>query len=422
MVDLKPDTSIYDRFSKGQNLNDLLGVAQKARALQSDQALSDALKESGGNVEQTQEKFLKSGATVYPEQLSGLQTLGGDMMKLQQARQDNAYAAVTWLRHIQDQDQRAKLYANVVMPTLKAMKMPSNIINEVGAHIPDDKFLAAMESGLVNRGAMDPQEREVTLPSGQTAKVPRAAIIAGGQPGLPSGGHYTSLPGGANESIAASQAAYKRGSAFQDEVFPYERALEKMQEMQANGETFGPGSHGRNVAEGFVQALSPPLAHVLGINPDKIANYSEVEKYLSQGLLSRSGQWGTHLADQFATSMAATPNVHITDLAGVPLVKAGLAVRTMDHVQDWLAQRYGDANFTREGQRISPLMDPRAFGIKYMGDKEIQDFHKSLTGRDRLKFNANVAAGILSGVIPNYSRASKEDLEKTVNSYFYQSH
>jgi hypothetical protein len=209
----------------------------------------------------------------------------------------------------------------------------------------------------------------------------------------------TTLGLGANESNAAMLADQAREAGLPQDLYPWQQALSKMQELQARGETFGPGSKGRQELESYAQTLAPSLSKWFGVDPSKVTGYAEVEKYLQQGLGQRANNFGPKSNEGLAAAAGASPNVNVTDLAGVPLIKSIIAMRRMEYAQVQQAAKNGGPAYLGAKSAIGTQLDPRAFSIDMMDPKQIQTLQKTLKGAERAKFNASLRIAIDNGLI-----------------------
>lgn len=254
-------------------------------------------------------------------------------------------------------------------------------------------------SGQFNYGAAGVGAGPYAPPGGGTPGSAAPGPALPGSAAAAPGGVQTGLAPGQAESAKVMQADLVRAGTFPQEIYPWQQALQKMQEMQGQGETFGPGSKGRQELESFVYALSPSVAKLAGVDPEKISKYAEVEKYLTQGLGQRASSFGPHTDAGLATAASGTPNVHITDLAGVPLVKATIGLRRMEQAQILDNARLGGPNYTQNTAQWATKQDPRAYMIDMMSPEQVQSLQKSLKGAARTQFNASLQAAIRSGVV-----------------------
>ena len=152
-------------------------------------------------------------------------------------------------------------------------------------------------------------------------------------------------------------------------------------------------------AERRERLLIQVIARWTGVDPEKISNYSEVEKYLTQGLQGRAANFGAHTDMQLATTASGSPNVHITDLAGVPLIKATIAMRRMEQAQILENSKFGGPQYTDEAGKWAVRQDPRAYMLDMLPPEQVKQLQTTLKGPERARFNASLRAAIRSGVV-----------------------
>lgn len=208
-------------------------------------------------------------------------------------------------------------------------------------------------------------------------------------------GRVVGLPQGAEESSRVMQGDLARESSYGTDIVPLSRALDLATKLGPGG--MAPGSKGRQDFESFVYGLMPSL--VPPAMQDKIKNYAELEKYLTNNASLRAQNLGPHTNEGLATAVTGSPNVHINDLAGVDLIKAQLALRKMEHSQVLQAARAGGPNYTTAKASLATEHDPRAYAIETMAPEEIQKLQTTLKGAERTRFNRSLQAAIDAGVI-----------------------
>jgi len=191
------------------------------------------------------------------------------------------------------------------------------------------------------------------------------------------------------------QADLARESSYGQDIVPLTKALALAQKLGPGG--MAPGSKGRQDFESFMYGLAPQL--VPAAMQDKIKNYAELEKYLTNNASQRAQNLGPHTNEGLATAVTGSPNVHINDLAGIDLIKVQLALRKMEHAQVLQAAQGGGPNYTANKSGMAPQFDPRAFAIDTMSPDEIQKLQTTLKGPERARFNRSLKAAIDAGVI-----------------------
>lgn len=433
MPDLMPDTSVLKPQTPQMSLVDLLNLAKGAQEYQSKQAMTQALQGAyDPNTNQVSsdtatKNFLAAPGWKSPEQISALQTMGSSQLDYHSELMNSALQPMSSLLTKAMTRGGATLDDWAAFkPILQRMGVPRDMLDAVadaataaGTNRLDPTRLAQINNYLTRNAGLSTVTR--TLPSGQTDQPAAGAVLYPQTPGQTAPGLYsTSLPPDAPKSIEAANVSRTNAQNYQQDVFPFEQALKKMEQLKAAGQTIGPGSASRNAAQSWLYSLSPQVAKQLGIDPDKLEAFAMTDKYLTQGMMSRAAGFDAHTDARFASLMAGSPTVHTADLAGIPLVKAQLGIRNMVHTQDYLARLSGDPNFLRESARIGPMMEPVAYGMKYASPDQIKKMQSSVTGDDRTKLNANIAAGVLSGAIPAQTAGlTMEQAQRLVRDYFF---
>lgn len=227
--------------------------------------------------------------------------------------------------------------------------------------------------------------------------VGQANYAGAGGPAKPAVGIATGLPPGSEKSAAVLQEDLARARNFGQELFPWQQALEKLKALGPGGTA--PGSKGRQEFASFLYGLSPTVSRWAGVDPEKIRDYAEAEKYLTQATMSRAASFGTHTDQALAQAISGNPNVHINDLANVDVVKAAIALRRMEQAQTLEASKAGPVGYTASAAKWASTQDPRAFAIDLMPPEQIKKLQKDLKGKEREKFNASLKAAIDNGLI-----------------------
>ena len=292
--------------------------------------------------------------------------------------------------------------------------LPSQVINSVADSIINDP--GGIRAGILNarNRIMGAVSATTPIPGPPTASGATRTIPLGAtgypQTGEIPGQIITENPPGTQQSTELMQADAARAGNFGQEIFPWQQALQKIQALGPGG--LGPGTKGRQDFESFLYAAAPGLSTMLGVNPQKIQNYAEAEKYLTNATQQRAAGFGSHTDMQLATALSGSPNVHINDLAAEDVTKAAIALRRMEHAQYTMnsgaivndpisgAQKPGGAvNYATNKAAWAATQDPRAYAIDMMTPEQVANLQKTLKGAERAKFNASLKAAISSGVI-----------------------
>lgn len=410
-----------------------IAAAQAAKQFAAKQALGNAyqgaLKPDGtvdlGKVAQTLKDDPNAGF-VLPEATSNMlaqhgQMISNDTAAFDQFAKQNGFAQQWIVSRANDPNPTPEKLLNDAVTLSRNTDprvMPSSVINSViGSILSDPGGIRAGLNNVRNRvigagaatapiqGPPTAAGAPTTMPLGATGQTQPGAT----PPAIP-GQVVTGNPPGTPESTALMQGDAARAGNFGQEIYPWQQALQKIQALGPGG--LGPGSKGRQDFESFLYAAAPGLSTMLGVNPQKIENYAEAEKYLTNATQQRAAGFGSHTDMQLATALSGSPNVHINDLAAENVTKAAIALRRMEHAQYTMnsgatvndplsgAQKPGGAvNYAANKAAWAASQDPRAYAIDMMTPAQVTGLQKTLKGAERAKFNASLDAAIKSGVI-----------------------
>lgn len=284
--------------------------------------------------------------------------------------------------------------------------LPSSTINQTISDFrnasPEDRSRMITDAQRQSVGAAPLSDtQETTSPTGQRGLRSRGGIIEDtapitGAPKLQYGTVPTSLPAGAEKSVGILQEHLARAGNFGQDIFPWQQALEKLKALGPGGT--GPGSKGRQEFESFVYSASPAIAQMMGVNPEKVKNYAEAEKYLTNATQQRANSFGAHTDLGLSTALTGSPSVHINDLAATDVTRAAIALRRMEHVQT-LANSNDPANYTANAAKFAASQHPAAYMMDVMTPEQISRLNTTLKGPERDKFNKSLALAIKYGVV-----------------------
>jgi hypothetical protein len=214
-------------------------------------------------------------------------------------------------------------------------------------------------------------------------------------------GMVTGLPPGAEKSATIYYDDLAHARNYGQEVVPWQQALDKMNELKAKyGSGYlGPGTKGRQEFQSFAFSLAPTLARWAGVDPTKLKDYAQIEKYLTQATQARASSFGANTDLGLRTAITGNPSIHINDMAAEDVTKMALALRRMEQVQTLQNAPHGQVQYAAETAKWATKQDPRAYAIDLMPPEQVKKLQKELKGREREKFNASLRAAIESGVI-----------------------
>lgn len=200
-------------------------------------------------------------------------------------------------------------------------------------------------------------------------------------------------------ATAADQYAHDRSAAanYQQTITPLTHALQSLQNLGPTGT--GPGTEGRNEIVSFLQSVG--AGQLLGIDPEKIKDYDEAQKYLTQYAQS-AGDPNTN--DKLAAAFAGNPNVHVSNAAAIDVVKTAMSLQRFKQAQivsfqnAVAAGKASPTDYSDYALHFAQTYDPRAMGLDLMtpAAKRALDAEMPANGTPeqkaaRAKFNASVA-------------------------------
>lgn len=237
------------------------------------------------------------------------------------------------------------------------------------------------------------------IPGGPSANLGGNVIVQGPSIIAPpvAAGPAAGLPLGSEKSAEVLQGDLARARNFGQEIVPWQQALEKLKLLGPGGT--GPGTQGRQEFQSFLFALAPTVSRWAGVDPEKIKNYAEAEKYLTQATQSRAAGFGAHTDLALSQAITGNPSVKINDLAATDVTKVAIALRRMEQVQTLQNAAHGPVDYTKKAAEWATKQDARAYAIDLMPPEQLKKLQKDLKGAERAKFNASLKAAIESGVV-----------------------
>jgi LysM repeat protein len=259
-------------------------------------------------------------------------------------------------------------------------------------------------------GPPGPGGEPTTIPLGEANRYGTGA--AGGAPGAPgasgtappaSHGMPVALSPDQQSSIALMYQDRARQSEYLQEILPWMNARDAVSKLRSSWGTTatGPGTEQRQQWASFINSFSPTMGSLLGIDPRKLQNYDEARKYLTQAAQTRASGFGHGTDAQLATSITATPNVSMNDLAVDDLINVNIAMRRAEYAQSKWAERFGGPDYAKYKSDWARQNDIRAFGLDLMTPeartKLLSSLKKGTPEYDR--FNNSLRAAHDAGVI-----------------------
>lgn len=292
---------------------------------------------------------------------------------------------------------------NALMPTTVS---PLTGIHPIGA--PIQKTLSPQDLASPTTIGTTPQGQPITGTTGQLLEKagvnPLTALPQAPQGGnalMPASGPgvVTSLPPGdvaAQEAAAGVSgqelgAARVRESTFQQDITPLLKAIPALEALGTTGT--GPGTEQINEIKSFLTSMGVP-----GIDVDKIKDFDEARKYLSQ-YAQTVGDTGTN--DKLAASFAGNPSVSISNAAAVDVAKSALALRKLQNAQLMAFETSGlpESQFSQFASQFNAGQDARAYGIDMMTPEARAKLIGNLSGAEKARFAQSLRTAIQLGLV-----------------------
>lgn len=212
---------------------------------------------------------------------------------------------------------------------------------------------------------------------GQTPQ-PSAQAASGGPAQAPT------LPPGRVEATAAvglasgnQLAADQQSNAnYRREVLPLEQAIPALEKLSQTGT--GPGADEFNQIKSFL--VTAGADKLLGIDLDKIKNFDEAKKYLTDWVMA-TGNTGTN--DKLAAAFSSNASTSISNMAAQDVAKMALSIRRMKAAQtaEWQKTGLPADQYTRWAGDWNRTQDPRAYGADLMGAEKVKKLVSSLSDK-----------------------------------------
>jgi hypothetical protein len=238
--------------------------------------------------------------------------------------------------------------------------------------------------------------------SGPTAGSP----VPGAASATPPGTFQAGLPPG--QAAAADTAGigsandlhslYSSVATSGARLYQLNTALSSLQALGTTGT--GPGTAERNNIASYLQSI-PGVANVLGIDPTKIANFDEATKYLTAYASNQAANMGAGTDAKLATALSGNASTHISNLAGVNVVKATIGLERMQQAQAQAFQQSGlpAAQYDQWSASWNKSADARAYTFDLMTPQQRASTLGTMTGGARTQFLNQVWSAAQNGFI-----------------------
>ncbi len=383
MADLSPNVSIYQHEGLGgMDLNSLMGLVSKGRELQTQQAVSDQLKQTGGDPNATLTNMLKPGSSGYvtPELVQHLSSLGQFYTENSAKALGALYAKAISKKGASSQD------LDDTSAIMAGYHIPPNMITEL-------RRQAERPDGSVNPDALlrfwnvaHPETPmpmvNVQTPGGVSGQMPAAtAQYNAGQ-----GGFVPQTIPGAAESAAAAPVtsaaqfvtAQKNAETYQDDIQPLKHVHQLGTELGEQG--LGKGTGVVNDLQNFL--IASGADKYTDFDKNKTYNYQELQKYVRR-YADQVSQGGTDA--RLMQAVGGNPNVGMNQQPFLSVMRYIIAMRRMKQVQfnEYSASHQdpatGNVNAGQFGPWSSKFLqaqDPRAYAFDLMGPDKAAALYK----------------------------------------------
>jgi hypothetical protein len=228
-------------------------------------------------------------------------------------------------------------------------------------------------------------------PQGQ-APVPAAqggSVVTGVSPGALEANKATGTASG--QQLAADTA---QEANFQSDILPLQKARDALISLGTTGT--GPGTEQINEIKSFAQSMG--LGTLAGIDPDKIKNFDEAKKYLTQ-YASQAGSPNTN--DKLAAAFAGNPSVGISNAASVDVLKTAMSLRRMQNAKVRAFQASGEqpSVYNQWAAKFNSSQDPVAYGFDMMSPDQRKKYVSGLSPAERQKFVGSLQTATQLGLV-----------------------
>jgi hypothetical protein len=301
---------------------------------------------------------------------------------------------------------------NVAVTYARNLKLPGEMVNAWLYGLPKDQKglresliqMRNMATGAANLSTptpigITPQNAPITGTRGQfnygsaggnTAGNGGPGIVTAPAPGVAEAQVQTGV-GSANAYTAASEAAGNYGQR----INPLRQAIPILEKMKETD--IGPTSERWNDIKST--AVSLGAGKLAGIDPDKIKDFNELNKYFKQYSAQVGATMGPKTNDGLATAVTSNPNVNMDKLSALELSKVALGVERMKQagVLEFNAKvDRGEAipaDFNKFMVNWGTRQDPRAFVYDLMTKEQQEKLKKTLppTELKKIRDGMNIA-------------------------------
>ncbi len=191
--------------------------------------------------------------------------------------------------------------------------------------------------------------------------------------------------GSGDQYVADSAAANRSG----ERLFQLDKALQALQ-----GATTGRGSEALNNFKSYLQTVGIP-----GLDVDKIKDYDEASKYLTQYATGQASKFGSGTDQQLAATLSGNASTGISNLAAQDVVKANIGLELMRQAQLQAFNESGltPAQYQKFSTQWNKEQDPRVFIWDILSKDQKQKAFDSMSEGKRKQFSERYNAAYRNG-------------------------
>jgi hypothetical protein len=170
-----------------------------------------------------------------------------------------------------------------------------------------------------------------------------------------------------------------------------------------SGVQTGPGTDWRNTAASFINSApgAAKIASTLGIDPNKISDYDQFKKIMTNYASSVSGSLGSGTDARLNAAVAGNANPAISKLANEDILTKTIAAEKMRAAQDYEFQNTGlpTAKFNQWQAQWNRNVNPDAFVYASMSPEQRAAYNKRVGATKSAQTKRDLATLVRSGVI-----------------------
>lgn len=195
--------------------------------------------------------------------------------------------------------------------------------------------------------------------------------------------------GGAAEQYVADNRSVNGSGA---RVYQLQTALTALQ----NAPT-GKGAEAFNTLKSYLQTANVP-----GVDADKIKNFDEANKYLTQYALNQAGQLGQGTDSKLATTLSGNASTSISNLAAQDVVKANIGLERMKQAQVAAFNQSGlpPEQYQKFSSQWNSKVDPRVFILDQLDPQAKAKLRDSMNPAQRQQFTVMYNTALRNNWIP----------------------